>query len=56
MASPTKKLKVRRLLKKASKGKIRKRLDRNSGSTKKRLPLDQPNANELAQKKAILAK
>ena len=56
MASPTKKLKVRRLLKKASKGKVRKRLDRNLGSTKVRLPLDQPNANELAQKKAASPK
>ena len=51
MASPTKKLKVRRLLKKAKQAKRRKNQTRRDGSTAKRLPLDMPNANELAMKK-----
>lgn len=50
MASPTKKVKKRRALRRANAGKERKRHDRNKGSTPKSLPLDKPNANELAQK------
>jgi hypothetical protein len=51
MASSTKKLKVRKRLKKASQGKARKNLLRKNGSTAPSLPLDKPNANELAQAK-----
>tara|TARA_Y100000991_G_scaffold202034_1_gene175552 strand:+ start:3360 stop:3533 length:174 start_codon:yes stop_codon:yes gene_type:complete len=46
MASPTKKLKVRRSLKKASAAKRRKNRNRNYGSTAKLLPLNKPNAME----------
>ena len=46
MASPTKKLKVRRSLKKASAAKRRKNRNRNYGSTSKLLPLNKPNAME----------
>lgn len=50
MASVTKKLKVRRAIKKAKAGRKRKNQLSLHGSTAKRLPLDKPNANELAQK------
>lgn len=50
MASVTKKLKVRRGLAKARSGKARKNLLKRTGSTAPSLPLDKPNANELAQK------
>ena len=53
MASPTKKLKVRRALRKAKAGKKRKNKVRNYGSTPKSLPLDKPNANEKAVKKTV---
>jgi hypothetical protein len=49
MASPTKKVKVRRIMNKARAGKIRKALAANHGSTAARLPLNMPNANERAQ-------
>ncbi len=49
MASPTKKVKVRRIMSKARAGKARKNNDANYGSTAKRLPLTMPNANESAQ-------
>lgn len=52
MASCKKKLKVRRALKNASKGRKRKNQLRREGSTKASLPLTMPNANEKAQKKA----
>lgn len=52
MASMTKKLKIRRLLKIAASGKTRKARDRNQGTVAKNLPLNAPNANELAQKNA----
>ncbi|MFW7379373.1 MAG: hypothetical protein ACOH5I_11235 [Oligoflexus sp.] len=50
MASPTKKLKVRRAINKAKAGKNRKNAERRNGSTAPSLPLNKPNANELAQK------
>lgn len=50
MASPTKKLKVRRAMNKARAGKKRKNALSRHGSTAASLPLDKPNANELAQK------
>lgn len=49
MASATKKLKVRRKLTKAKKGKARKNAAKLHGSTAKNLPLNMPNANEKAQ-------
>ena len=52
MASTTKKLKVRRALNKARAGKKRKNALRRNGSTGISLPLDKPNANEVAQKAA----
>jgi hypothetical protein len=51
MASATKKLKVRRLLKKANQGRKRKNKARREGTTAESLPLDKPNASELAQAK-----
>jgi hypothetical protein len=51
MASPTRKLKVRKRLKNAKLGLKRKNHDRVHGSTAPNLPLDKPNANERAQKK-----
>ena len=51
MASTTKKLKVRRALKKVKAGQKRKNKVRAQGTTAPRLPLDCPNANELSQKK-----
>lgn len=51
MASPTKKSKVRRAMKKASAGTWRKNKERREGSTIASLPLNKPNANEVAQKK-----
>jgi len=50
MASPTKKVKVRRMLNKSRSGKARKNLAANKGSTSKSLPLNMPNANEIEQK------
>ena len=52
MASVTKKLKVRRALRVAGAGKSRKNRVRREGSTPVCLPLNKPNENELAQKKA----
>lgn len=46
MASPTRKLKVRRKLSRAKQAKRRKNHDRNHGSTQKNLALTMPNANE----------
>jgi hypothetical protein len=46
MASPTKRVKVRRSLAKARQAKKRKNHERNYGSTLKNLPLDAPNAHE----------
>lgn len=51
MASATKKLKVRRKLRKASMGTARKNAARKYGTTQPNLPLNVPNANELAQAK-----
>ena len=48
MASPTKKVKVRRKLNKARRARARKNWDRTHGSTAKDLPLNRPNANERA--------
>ena len=50
MASVTKKLKVRRAIKKAKAGRKRKNHNALHGSTAKRLPLDKPNKNEMEQK------
>ena len=52
MASPTKKLKVRRAMAVANAGKKRKNAIRRNGTTAPNLKLDKPNANELAQKAA----
>lgn len=52
MASPTKKLKIRRALSKAGAAKRRKNLERKYGTTAPNLPLDKPNANEMAVMKA----
>jgi hypothetical protein len=52
MASTTKKIKVRRRIRIAKLGKRRKAFDRNNGSELPDLPLNKPNANELAQNKA----
>ena len=49
MASTTKKLKVRRKLRKAALGKNRKLLAKKLGTTAPNLPLNKPNANEKAQ-------
>lgn len=49
MGSPTRKLKVRRALKKASMAKRRKNKLRNEGSTAARLELNMPNAQEKAK-------
>lgn len=51
MASPTRKVKRQRKLRRWAAGKSRKAADRNLGSTRADLPLNKPNANELAQKK-----
>ena len=51
MASATKKLKVRKKLKKAAAGKARKNKANREGITKPFLKLDKPTANEIAQKK-----
>lgn len=51
MASNTKRVKIRRTIKKATVGKDRKNSERNHGSVAKNLPLDKPNANEAKQKK-----
>ncbi len=48
MASPTRKLKVRRKLAQARQARRRKNHDRNYGSTAKNLPLNMPNAHEKA--------
>lgn len=50
MASPTRLLKVRRKLAQVNKAKVRKAHAKNHGTTQPNLPLDKPNANELAQK------
>lgn len=52
MGSPTKKVEARRALRKAKAATERKNHNKNHGSTPKRLPLDKPNANELASRKA----
>lgn len=52
MASPTKKLKVRRKLAIAKAGKKRKNYNRKYGSTAPNLPLNMPNAQEKAVKAA----
>ena len=52
MASPTKKSKVRRAINKARAGKKRKNKLRILGSTAASLPLNKPNAHELAQSAA----
>lgn len=49
MASPTKKVKVRREIAKGRAGKLRKNQTRLLGSTQPGLPLNKPNANERAQ-------
>jgi len=51
MASPTKKLKVRRKLRSVKMGRKRKSHDRIHGSTQPNLALDKPNAQESALKK-----
>jgi len=51
MASPTRRLKVRRKLSKTGSGKARKNKNRNNGSTAANLPLNMPNANEKAHQK-----
>ena len=48
MASVTKKLKVRRKLRKATLGKSRKLLAKKFGTTAPNLPLNKPNAQEAA--------
>ncbi len=53
MASCKKRLKVRRALTNASKGRKRKNALRRNGSTAPKLPLDMPNAHE---QKVIAAK
>jgi len=52
MASPTRKLKVRRSLAKARQARKRKNHDRNYGSTAKNLALNVPNAHEKSLKAA----
>ena len=52
MASPTKKVKIRRALRKVSAAKKRKNEARRNGSTAPSLTLNVPNANELAVLKA----
>ncbi len=52
MASPTKKHKIRKRLKKAAAGKDRKNEARRDGTTPRGLPLTTPNANEAKQAKA----
>ncbi|MBI2602283.1 MAG: hypothetical protein HYW48_04435 [Deltaproteobacteria bacterium] len=52
MASATKKAKIRRILNLAKAAKKRKNFEKKFGSTPKLLPLDMPNANEKAMKKA----
>ena len=56
MASRTKHLKVRRALRKRSAGSARKAVIRSKGTTANNLPLDKPNANELAQKQKSVQK
>ncbi len=51
MASPTRRLKVRRKLAQVGAGKSRKNRIRRQGSTEANLPLNVPNANETAQAK-----
>ena len=50
MASPTRLLKVRRKLAQVNKAKVKKSYVRNHGTTVADLPLNVPNANEIAQK------
>jgi hypothetical protein len=47
MASPTKKLKIRKAIKVAQRAKKRKNRIRREGSTAPNLPLNKPNANEI---------
>ena len=54
MASPTKKSKIRRRMKKAKMGSKRKNLEQRRGTTGPNLPLNMPNANERAQTKATV--
>lgn len=49
MASPTKKLKVRRKLRRLKAGRKAKNRCQRVGTTAKLLPLSKPNANEKAQ-------
>jgi hypothetical protein len=51
MASPTRRLKVRRRLAQTGAGKTRKNRVRREGSTAPNLKLNVPNANEKAQAK-----
>ncbi len=51
MASPTKKKKVRKLIKKARAGAKRKNANRLHGTTQANLPLTVPNAGERASLK-----
>ena len=51
MASSTKRVKRRRILRIGQAGRKRKNAERNYGSTAPNLPLDKPNANEKAQAK-----
>lgn len=55
MASPTRKLKVRRNLAKARQARKRKNHERNYGSTAKNLELNVPNAYERSVKAAAAA-
>lgn len=50
MASPTKKVKIRRKLRQAALGKRRKNAAAQHGTTQRNLPLDQPNAFERSVK------
>jgi hypothetical protein len=52
MASPTKKKKVRKLIKKARAGRQRKNANRLHGTTQANLPLNVPNAAERASRSA----
>ena len=56
MASPTKVHKRQKELKAARAGKARKNAVKNQGSTAKDLPLNKPNANEIAHKAKLKAK
>lgn len=51
MASPTKKKKIRKQIKKARAGRERKNANQLHGTTQANLPLNMPNAAERAQHK-----